>query len=50
MSSFEALPQTVAGSGEIVTVVYNAGSRPGLARKVIVVSLKQAILRKYLML
>jgi hypothetical protein len=38
MSSFEALLQTVAGSGEIVTVLYNAGSRPGQPRKVIIVS------------
>lgn len=38
MSSFEALLQTVAGSGEIVTVVYNAGSRPGQPRKVLIVS------------
>lgn len=38
MDSFEALLQTVAGSGEVVTVVYNAGSRPGQPRKVIIVS------------
>jgi hypothetical protein len=38
MSSFEALLQTVAGSGEIVSVVYNAGSRPGQPRRVIIVS------------
>ncbi|NRR29042.1 hypothetical protein HSX11_02485 [Oxalobacteraceae bacterium] len=38
MSSFEALLQTAAGSGEIVTVVYNAGSRPGQPRKVLIVS------------
>jgi len=38
MSSFGALLQTVAGSGEIVTVVYNAGSRPGQPRKVIIVT------------
>lgn len=38
MDSFEALLQTVAGSGEVVTVVYNAGNRPGQPRKVIIVS------------
>lgn len=39
MASVTELLRSIAGSGETVTLVYNAGSRPGQARSVIPVSI-----------
>ncbi len=38
MASVTELLRSIAGSGETVTLVYNAGSRPGQARSVVPVS------------
>ncbi len=38
MQSVADVLRTIAGSGEVVTIVYNAGSRPGQAREVVPLS------------